>query len=257
MPIAEDPGRTGGRLLTDDAGAELARFVAQPGEDHAGDLLEPCDDVAPDRAAEAVLAELAGWRVSAPEPFARLLERGGGRPRRRAYVMSRDLVRDPPAPDWLEPAPPAGCRLTPADRPAVDLAPACRAAYPADHPDFDEIPDPERPEIELDEIMSGRLMGPLLRCSGLAVAEDGSVAGAILITATAGEPPFGGPWIAQLFRVPGLGGVGATLLERAVAIAARDGLPALGLAVTHGNPAARLYAEHGFESVLDSLTIQL
>jgi GNAT superfamily N-acetyltransferase len=258
MPIAEDPGRPGGRILTDASGAEIARFVAKPDEEReVADLLELSEGVRPDRAAPVVMGELRGWRVAAREPFGRLLEAGGARTRRHAHVMSRDLVRDAPPPAWLEPALPDGIRLTPVDRPALDLAAACAAAYPTDHPDFDHIPDPAHPEIELDEIVSGRLMGPLLRCSGLAVGEEAAVVGAILVNATPGEPPFGGPWIAQLFRAPGAHGVGAALLRRALATAARDGLPALGLAVTHGNPAARLYAEHGFNEVLDSLSVEL
>ena len=87
--------------------------------------------------------------------------------------------------------------------------------------------------------MSGRLMGPLLRCSGLAVGEDGAVLGAVLVNGTPGEPPFGGPWISQVFRHPDAPGVGGALLRRALAIATRDGLPAIGLAVTHANPAMR------------------
>ena len=152
---------------------------------------------------------------------------------------------------------PAGVRLTPVDRPALDLAPACLAAYPREHPDFDEIPTPEQPEIELDEIISGRMMGPLLRCSALAVGEDGAVLGAVLVNGTPGEPPTGGPWISQLYRHPGAPGTGGPLLRRALALATRDGLPAVGLAVTHGNPARAVYEAHGFAEVLDSLTVEL
>lgn len=68
------------------------------------------------------------------------------------------------------------------------------------------------------------------------MAEGGAVVGAALVNRTDGEPPYGGPWIAQVFREPGARGVGGALLRRALAIATRDGLPALGLAVTHGNP---------------------
>jgi GNAT superfamily N-acetyltransferase len=258
MPIAEDPADPGGRILTDADGAELARFNVAPGQERAvADLFELADGADPNRTAAVAMAELRGWRVAAPTPFGRLLEAGGARPRRHVHVLSRDLVRDPPPPAWLEPALPDGIRLTTVDRPALDLAAACAAAYPADHPDFAQIPHPEQPEIELEAIMSGRLMGPLLRCSGLALGEDGDVVGAILVTATPREPPFGGPWIAQLFRAPGARGTGTALLRRALAIAARDGLPAVGLAVTHGNPAARLYAEHDFMEQLDSLSVEL
>jgi GNAT superfamily N-acetyltransferase len=258
MPVEADPRRAGGRVLRDDTGATIARFLyVQRDGRRIADLFELAEGVDPERAVAVVIAELAGWRVAAEEPFGSLLLAAGGRPRRHAYVMSRDLVRDPAPPAWRAPAPPAGVRLTPVDRPAVDLAPACLAAYPRTHPDFDHIPAPQRPELELDDIISGRMMGPLLECSGLAVGEGGAVLGAVLVNATSGEPPTGGPWIAQLFRHPDARGIGRPLLRRALALATIDGLPAIGLAVTHGNPARSLYAAHGFADVLESLTVEL
>jgi GNAT superfamily N-acetyltransferase len=258
MPVADDPGRANGRVLLDGSGRELARFAEVERDDRrVADLFSLAADVEPVAAVPAVMAELAGWRVAAEEPFGRMLVAAGGRPKRHGHVMSRDLVRDPAPTAWLEPPLPAGMRLTGVDRPALDLAPACLAAYPREHPDFDHIPTPERPEVELEEIMSGRMMGPLLRCSGLAVGEDGAVLGAVLINGTAGEPPTGGPWISQLFRHPEARGAGGPLLRRALALAGRDGLPAVGLAVTDGNPALRLYEEHGFAEILNSLTVEL
>jgi GNAT superfamily N-acetyltransferase len=148
-------------------------------------------------------------------------------------------------------------RLTPVDRPAIDLAAACLAAYPADHPDHAGMPPQEPPEHELEEIMSGRMMGALLRSSGLAVGEDGAVLGAVLVNGTPGGPPFGGPWIAQVFRHPDAPGTGGALLRRALGIATRDGLPALSLAVTHTNPAIGVYTALGFVDVLEVLNVQL
>jgi hypothetical protein len=256
VTIATDPGRQDGRVLLDADGREIARFQKSQRDGlRLADLFElsvPAAD-----ALATVLAELAGWRVSAAEDFGRLLVEAGGRARRHGRVLSRDLVRYPAPPDWLQPPAPPGVRLTPVDRPALDLASACMAAYPRDHPDYGHIPSPNRPEIELEEIISGRLLGPLLRCSGLAVRDDGSVAGAILVNAGDGEPPTGGPWIAQLFRRPDAPGLGGPLLRRALALATRDGLPALGLAVTEGNAARRLYEAHGFAAVLSSLSVGL
>jgi len=59
-------------------------------------------------------------------------------------------------------------------------------------------------------------------------------------------------WITELFRDPAARGAGRALLRRALAHATHPGLPAIGLSVTHGNPARRLYAEHGFREVLRS-----
>jgi GNAT superfamily N-acetyltransferase len=204
-----------------------------------------------------ILSELRGWRVAGDAPLGRLLAAGGARPLRHSHVMSRDLVRDPAPGGWLEPTVPDGLRLTPADRPAIELVPAYAAAYPADHPDYAVQTPPDAPEIELAEIISGSMMGPLLRCSGLAVGDDGSVAGAILVNGTAGEPPFGGPWVSQVFREPRARGAGRALLRRALGIATRDGLPALSLAVTHGNPALEVYAALGFADVLEVLNVEL
>ena len=47
------------------------------------------------------------------------------------------------------------------------------------------------------------------------------------------------------------------LLRRALALGTRDGLPAIGLAVTHGNPAQGLYEAHGFVELRNVLTVEL
>ena len=256
MPVLSETGS--GRRLVDAGGADVARFEARERDGTPlADLFEPCEGAAHERVAEVALRELPGWRVACDPALAALLVAGGGKPRRHVHAMSRDLVRDPAPPAWLEPARPDGVRLTSADRPAIDLAPAARAAYPPDHADYPEIANPDRPELELEEIMSGRLLGPLLRCSGLAVGEEGAVLGAVLVNGSGGEPPFGGPWISQVFRRPDAPGIGGPLLRRSLAIATRDGLPAVGLAVTHGNPARQVYAALGFADRLESLNVQL
>jgi GNAT superfamily N-acetyltransferase len=257
MPVVDDPDRPRGRLLVGADGAPLARFLAgeRDGRPNA-ERFATADGVAPERVVAAVLADLTGWHVSAQVELGRRLIAAGARPRRHVHVMSRDLVRDPAPSAWLAPDPPEGLRLTPVDRPPGDLAPASLAAFPPDHPDQGEIQDPAHPERELEDIISGELMGgPLLRCSGLAVREDGAVAGAILVNGTPGHPPFGGPWISNVFRHPDARGAGQALLRRALAIATRDGLPALGLAVSHGNPARAVYAAFGFADVFEGQNV--
>lgn len=256
MTIAPVAGSSELRVLLDADGREVARFRA--GEHEEWPIANDFSlSVPPEDACPTVRQGLAGWRIAVDEPFGRLLVAAGGRPKRHARTLARDLVRDPAPPDWLEPRTPPGLRLTPVDRPGRDLAPACITAYPRNHPDFESIPSPDHPEIELDQIISGRMMGPLLRCSGLVVRDDGTVAGAILVNGSQGEPPTGGPWISQFFRHPAARGAGEPLLRRALALATRDGLPALGLAVTDGNPAQRLYAAHGFAEVRNLLTVEL
>jgi hypothetical protein len=259
LPILVDPERPTWRVLTADDGTPLGHFEDE-GE-HAGrpmaDFFAPVDGVEPERAAAAVVAQMTGWRVAAEVPFGGHLIAAGARLRRHSHVLSRDLVRDPAADGWLGPPMPAGFRLTPVDRPAIELADACAAAYPPDHPDFGDIPDPQRPEIELEEIISGRLLGPLLRCSGLVIRDDGTVAGAALINARPGDPPFSGPWVTQIFRHPDAPGTGGPLLRRVLAIATRDGLPAVSLAVTHDNPARDVYAALGFAEAIEAYSVEV
>jgi hypothetical protein len=258
MPIVADPDRTNGRLLLNAAGDLIASFeLGHRNGQPLANGFAPADGLAPERAAAAVMAELQGWRVAATEPFGRLLVADGARPLRHSHVMSRDLTRNPAPSDWLEPKLPAGIRLTPVDRPPIDLVPALMAAFPPDHPDYADIRSPEHPEEELEELMSGCLLGPLLRCSALAVGEGGEVVGAILVNGKPGEPPFDGPWISDVFRRPDAPGVGGSLLRRALALATRDRLPAVGLAVTHTNPAMGLYAALGFDDVLDALNVEI
>jgi ribosomal protein S18 acetylase RimI-like enzyme len=256
MPVVEDPGRPGGRLLVDAAGERIASFELGDREGTPlADRFELADGVSPDRAVAAVIGDLRGWRVAGAEAFGRLLVAAGASPRRHAHLMSRDLARDPAPSDWLEPPLPAGVHLTPVDRPAIDLAPSYSAAFPPGHPDHDDMPD--HPDRELDDLMSGRLVGPLLRCSALAVGEGGDVVGVILVNGQPGDPPFGGPWISNVFRHPEARGVGGALLKHALAGATRDRLPAVGLAVTHENPARALYEAYGFVDVLDVFNVQM
>lgn len=246
-------------MLTDRDGTPLARFEAE-GERNGrpmADFAAPADGVEPERAAAAIVAQLCGWRIAGDVAFGQRMVAAGARLRRHSHVLSRDLVRDPAPAAWLEPRTPAGIRLTPVDRPALALAPACAAAYPPGHPDFDDIPDPGHPEVELEQIISGRLLGPLLRCSGLAVRADGSVAGALLINARQGDPPFAGPWVTQIFRHPDAAGTGGPLLRRGLALATRDGLPAVSLAVTDTNPARAVYAALGFAEAFEAFSVEI
>ena len=89
------------------------------------------------------------------------------------------------------------------------------------------------------------------------MGESGDVLGVIWSPAAPAQPPFGGPWIADVFRDPSARGVGGALLRRALAVATRDGLPALGLAVTHANSARPLYAAHGFADVWNGLNVDV
>jgi ribosomal protein S18 acetylase RimI-like enzyme len=211
------------------------------------DLFRREPGVSAARAARAVLAELRGWRIAGDEALGRALLAAGGRALRHAHLMSCDLAERP---DWHAPA---GYRLTDVDRPAADLVDAFRAAYAPGHIDHREESE-EQARSVLDGYLEGREYGPLARGSGLAVAPDGAVVGAILIGRLPGDPPLNGPWIIEVFRDPDHPGVGRALLERALAIA---DVQTLGLMVTEGNPARELYERLGFRVVLTALVVQI
>jgi GNAT superfamily N-acetyltransferase len=146
-------------------------------------------------------------------------------------------------------AQPRGARLVSAQRPAADLLPARLRAFAAGHVDH----APERAQAAvLERIVSGREAGPLLRCSRLAIdAAAGEVVGVALVT----DPPVlgseGGPWIADIYRdpAPRWAGLGSALLYSVLTAAVADHHSAIGLAVTDGNPARRLYERLGFRVV--------
>jgi GNAT superfamily N-acetyltransferase len=246
MPVVEGPGER--RVLLDAAGTPVGHYAhsERSGEVYA-DLFEREPGVSAEDAATAVLADLRGMRIAGDEPLGRELLAAGGEALRHARLMSHDLSERPPLPD------PPGCRLTDVDRPAADLLRAYRAAYPTDHVDHRRETD-ERALSDLDDYIAGRPFGPLLRGSGLAVAADNAVVGAIMIGTLPGDPPLNGPWVIDVFRHPEHRGVGRALLERALAIA---DVPALGLMVTEGNPARRLYEALGFRLVQTALVVQI
>jgi hypothetical protein len=241
VPIVEDPEHSERRTLVDADGLPIARFV------HAERDGRPLADlvvlaVPVERALPHVLSELRGTRVAGPEDLGRALVAAGGKAHRHSHAYSHDL-HDRPA------VPPSAFDLTPVDRPASELLPVYLAAFAPGHPDRMEAPEARR---HLDGLVGGKL-GALLPGSGLAVL-DGRVVGAILIAALAdAPPPFGGPWVMEVFRAPEARGAGRALLARALARTTGS----LGLAVTDGNPAERIYAELGFRRVFTAFAVDL
>jgi GNAT superfamily N-acetyltransferase len=237
------------RTVLSDADGPVGRYDRgeRMGQVYA-DLFEREPGVSAERAARAVLEQLRGWRIAADEPLGRELIAAGGKALRHAHLMSHDLAERP---RWREPA---GYRLTDVDRPGAALVDAYRAAFPPGHVDHRPDETPEKARAVLDGYVAGREFGPLLRGSGLAVAPDGSVVGAILLGTLPGDPPLNGPWLIEVFRHPDHRGVGRALIERALALA---DVPVLGLMVTEGNPARGLYEELGFKVVHSALVVQL
>jgi ribosomal protein S18 acetylase RimI-like enzyme len=253
VPVAPDPSRADRRLLRDNAGRTLASF--EPGERDGrplADLIEPSDGVPIAAVARQIHAEMTGWKVAGDVALGRALVALGARPARHAHVHSRDLRRHPAPAEWAN-TPDVG----PLDRTAAELVEVYAAAYPPGHVDWLYTGPPADYEADLAGILDGRIAGPRLDASRLAVDAAGRPAGALIVTQLAGDPPFGGPWVAELFRRPGddLRGTGRALLQAGLAVATAAGLPALGLAVTEGNPAQALYESLGFVRILSSLSV--
>jgi GNAT superfamily N-acetyltransferase len=181
--------------------------------------------------------------VVAPVALARALLDAGAVRRRHARLMTHDL-REVPA--EVDP------RVVPLAASADELIPSHRAAYRPDHPDYLLSQDTSA----IGQLLRGELVGPLLAASRMAVVEE-RIVGAAILNDFPGEPPFAGPWLSELFRDPAVRGIGRELLRGALAAAAADGLPALGLAVTGGNPAAELYLDEGFRTVREDISVTL
>jgi GNAT superfamily N-acetyltransferase len=196
-----------------------------------------------DELRDACLRELSGWIVVAPVDLANALLDAGATKRRHARLMTHDLRALPPDVDQ---------RVVPLSATAAELEPAYRAAYRPEHPDYAVASGPD----PLGRLLSGELVGPLLGASRMAVV-DGRIAGAAVVNLFPGAPPVAGPWLTELFRDPAVPGIGRELLRGAVAAAAADGLAALGLAVTHGNPAIGLYEDEGFRTLREDISVVL
>ncbi|MGW0064211.1 GNAT family N-acetyltransferase [Streptosporangium sandarakinum] len=201
-------------------------------------------------AVDAVMSRLPGWAVSAPVEFAGRLVSRGARTLRHVHRMRCDLSDVRPAAD----AAPDGLRFTPWDREPAEVFPAWFAAYPPGHPDHRSRK--MTLDDELAPLMRGEVMGPLLPCGVLAVRDDAGgedeVVGGVLVADS-----NDGPWVTEVFRHPDRSprGLGSLMLSATLSRAAADGLAEIGLAVTEGNPARRVYETLGFRLVGTWLTV--
>ncbi|WP_328298380.1 GNAT family N-acetyltransferase [Streptomyces sp. NBC_00435] len=207
------------------------------------DDLRLADGASPGAAAERVVVDLAGWGVTARAPLGAALVERGARAERRFDTYTHALRASPRPPEPVR----LPENLAPLPAATVDpstLRAAYGAAYPADHPDHG-MSTPE----DLDALMDGTLMGPLLPTSTVLVDTGrGTGVAAVLAHDCPGTPPMEGPWISEVFRdpAPAYRGAGSLLLRHVLWLSAEAGTPALGLSVTAGNHAARLYEGAGF-----------
>jgi hypothetical protein len=199
--------------------------------------------VTTDELLEACLRDMRGWIVVAPVELARALLDAGATKRRHARLMTHDL-HDVPA--EVDP------RVVPLTASASELEAVHRSAYRRDHPDWEIAKD----HTAIGKLLRGELVGPLLSASRMAV-DGGRVVGAAIVNDFPGTPPVAGPWLSELFRDPAVPGIGRLLLRGTLAVAAADGLPAIGLVVTAGNPAGELYLAEGFRTLREDISVTM
>lgn len=207
--------------------------------------------------ADAVLRELGGWALStSDDELATVLQGRHARVLRSALSMSLPLTEDPElrgVPDRISLGALTGEAL--AEQADEIGAVAFRAYAGEDHGWADEA----AAASAMRRAAQGEVLGPLLDSSVLATRGD-AIVGACLVTDREGEPPFGGPWVLDIFRDPSdpAQGVGGAMLAHAARSIRSVGLAALSLVVTDGNePAIRLYRSLGFEVHDHSWTLAL
>jgi GNAT superfamily N-acetyltransferase len=238
VPIVGDIDHPERRTLTDENGLPIARFVhAERDNRTVADLLEL--EVPVERALPYIARELRGRRIAGPEALGRALVARGARLQRHSHAYTHDLVALPTLDTTYE--------LTPVDRPASELLPVYLTAFGDGHPDRMA---PSEAARHLEGIVAGKL-GGLLPASGLAIAGDRVVAAILIGTITDAPPPLGGPWIMEVFSTAR--GAGRALLIRAL----HRGEGSLGLAVTEGNPAIRVYESLGFRRTFTAYSVDL
>lgn len=171
----------------------------------------------------------------------------GARLLRQSHEMILDLAQN----SWPPSVPVTDqLRLEDIRRPPAEIAAAAGVATPAGHPDRETWATVDRASYWA-QVLSGRVTGPILtEASGLVVDSSGRVVAALAVTAMAPSDWWpGGPWLTEMFVVPALQnrGLGRRLLAHAASACARAGHGLLGLTVTDGNAAERLYQRFGFK----------
>lgn len=175
------------------------------------------------------------------------LRAAGARLVRHVHYLVLDPLDAVPAGEAL----PDGLTLRAGVETGDSLIGAALAAYPPGHPDAQPFRSRSEAEEEMAALLGGGAAGPLVHDASATVADaTGGVAGAVIVTrlpAQAWGWP-GGCWVAEVFVAAGWQGrgLGRALMRHAIARCVAAGEARIGLAVTDGNPAERLYLRLGF-----------
>lgn len=211
------------------------------------------------RAGALALQAMAGWMLSTSDPdLVTALRAGGATEVRHVHRMTHDL--ESVVPRTTLGGALAVHPLTPgqAVRHAARLGAVAARAYPPGHPDPVDADEPAAVRRILS-VARGEVLGPLTTQSRVAVHAR-EIVGACLVVDRPGTPPYGGPWVIDVFRDPRcpIRGIGEALLRSSLAGAASARLAALSLSASDRNERARrLYRRLGFVAVNESWTLAL
>jgi mycothiol synthase len=141
---------------------------------------------------------------------------------------------------------------------AIALA-ASRATVPG-HVDFGIWAQVDRDGYWRRLVRGEGPCGPVMPgASGLLREDSGSIVGTVVVTAMPAHDWWvGAPWIPEIFVTSGFQGrgLGGLLLGHAIRTCSQAGHRALGLTVSEGNPARRLYERFGFAAFRSTWLIE-
>lgn len=267
MPIWADPARGERvRLLADDDLSLLAMFVSPPSARPIAADLRAVPGTDLKRFATVALRDLPGVEVTTRPDEAAALVAAGAKVAKTVVHMVRRGMQDgsgpgPPPLQWAAPHLAAGLDLVGVeDGELDDLAAAQRMAYGPGHPEHQATIEAHGSGV-LQALLAGDLLGPVYPDASSLVRNDAGRTVACLVATHwegIGEEWPGGPWVAEVFKVPdGPSGLGRSLLERAIAVCALDGHDTVGLNVNAANPARRLCERLGFRGAFARVSLDL
>jgi GNAT superfamily N-acetyltransferase len=239
-------------MLRDEAGRALAAIEVIPrGSSPRADVVA-ADGADASAVAVAVRSRLPGFRVSViddDEVADRLLSLGGT-VGRHLLTMELDLRLAVPS------GRPCAATIGPMEvERTADYGAIVSRAYPPGHPDHEPSDaEPAGAARTITELLRGEQVGPWLPEASFDARDGGRVLGAVLLSEMPPSMTYaGGPWVTEIFVDPEATGrgIGGALLARAAAAVAGAERSTLGLAVTVGNPARRLYESLGFVTLQD------
>ncbi len=188
-------------------------------------------------------------RTADPAEVERLTARGYEVVRKR-FLLVAD-VDDVPAPMR---APAEGITVGPLPPEPESLIDMHWLSYPPEHPDHvPEETDPAVAQAFFTDLFDGRVVGPWMPEASFVARRQDRVVGAVIVNAFDDDTDglYTGPWVSDLQVRPDeqRHGLGRLLLTHAMCAVAARGHPRIGLAVTKGIDAERLYRQLGFDDL--------